>query len=151
MKIKYIQLHKRLNIPGVVGTGVGAANRISANGLDGSFNGACKVIVPFGSGYLLHVAGGPNAGFFEVPSHSVDHVGWDFTLNDQHAQGYISDGVWDEVQLFAQLAPQEQAIAATTLGFSQALVKQIHAEFGSPKSATDDGAKSQTEPGADDV
>lgn len=126
MKIKSLLLHKRLNIPGVSGSGVAAGNRINANGLDGSYVGACKTIKPFGTGFVIHVSGGPHNGFYEIPAYAVDHVVWDYTLADQHASGFITDDEWSQIQRYAQM--QDPDLFEAKL--SRARIDQIRKEFG---------------------
>lgn len=138
MRIKYLQLLKKLNIPGVSGSGVTASNRISANGLDGSYNGMCKTIMPHGTGFILHVSGGPHLGFYEVPAYAVDHVGWELTLAEQHERGFITDERMSEIRMWA-LMPDADVYAA---GVNRAMLDQIRKEFGpAPEAAPQTTAK----------
>ena len=70
MRIKYLQLSKPLNIPGQ-----GGPKKISANGLDGAYVGMVKTITRDDVGYILHIAGGANRGYYHVPFVHVDHAG----------------------------------------------------------------------------
>ncbi len=146
MKIKYLQLKGKLNIPGMSGSQLNAGSKVTANGLDGAYNGACKTIVQTRGGYILHVAGGQHRGFYHVPDSNVDHAGVEYTFWEQYADlGILSNTEYEKICEQSKLSDPELFEA----GVSRERITQIRAEFGEPLTATDDGEKQpQTEPEA---
>lgn len=66
MRIKYLQLHQPLALPGQ-----GTGKKWSANGLDGRESGMVRSIVESDKGYLMEIAVGPHRGFYDVLDHAV--------------------------------------------------------------------------------
>lgn len=82
MKIKYLLLHKRLNLPGI---GLGNSNKLNANGLDSTHNGCVKAIWETPNGYRVFIPSGMYKGFYTIPFTAVDHAGVEYTAAEQKA------------------------------------------------------------------
>lgn len=70
MKIRFLQLHKPLNLPGP-----GSSTRWSANGRDGLYAGQVKYIRRDAVGYWMFIPAGLNQGWLHVPFTDVQYAG----------------------------------------------------------------------------
>lgn len=161
MKIKYLQLKQRLNIPGISGEGIAAGNKISANGKrDGTYRGQVTAIHQAPFGYVLEIASGPQKGFYEVPFFNVEHAGTEYTLDEQ--QERFGSFTPEQYQLYTSSRTKSDA-ELFEAGVARDMLNKCREEFGAyvepepkkpaKKSKVADGGQQQpqTEPATPDA
>jgi hypothetical protein len=115
MKIRYLQLHKNLNLPGQPAQ----LKKLNANGLDREMNGAVRQIVRAPHGFIIEIPAGHHKGFYEIPAESVEHARLE-PENEEEAwemRGVtgVTPVVLAEAQKLVQLDPKLTITAAVRL------------------------------------